>query len=137
MYEVICYYIKQKQVHVDRYYIYITAAAALASAVMLRSFSYTFSVLVFFIVLVLLSSAGFGVFKYKNFWLWIGASFLPFCIFNYILTSLPVVIYSEEAVLGIRAATIPVEDFLYSFVLLTSYLTAYLAIENVWKIKKT
>ena len=46
-------------------------------------------------------------------------SLIPFLIVNGILTSLPVVIYNDTENLGIRIFTIPVEDTMYSLLLLT------------------
>jgi lycopene cyclase domain-containing protein len=42
---------------------------------------------------------------------------LPFLIVNGILTSLPVVLYNENEITGIRVYTIPIEDFFYALVL--------------------
>jgi lycopene cyclase domain-containing protein len=49
-----------------------------------------------------------------------------FVIFNYILTSLPVVSYHPQEITNIRILTIPIEDFLYNFLMLTSYLIVFL-----------
>lgn len=48
----------------------------------------------------------------------VAVQFLPFLVVNGILTSLPVVIYDPGAILGPRLGSIPVEDAIYSFVLL-------------------
>jgi lycopene cyclase domain-containing protein len=53
-----------------------------------------------------------------HFWIYMGLTYIPFLIFNGILTAVPVVVYSDRAILGPRVHTIPVEDFLYSFSLL-------------------
>jgi lycopene cyclase domain-containing protein len=45
-------------------------------------------------------------------------TFIPFIVANGILTGLPVVLYDDRQNLGIRAGTIPIEDFLYSFAML-------------------
>ncbi|MFC1543257.1 lycopene cyclase domain-containing protein [Candidatus Neomarinimicrobiota bacterium] len=42
---------------------------------------------------------------------------VPFFIVNGLLTGLPVVTYSRQAILNIRLGTIPVEDTLYSWIL--------------------
>lgn len=59
------------------------------------------------------------------YWKWIGITFIPFVVVNGILTSLPIVWYSDGAILGIRVGSIPVEDFLYSWSLLTLNLVIY------------
>jgi lycopene cyclase domain-containing protein len=54
------------------------------------------------------------------------SGFLLFILFNYILTSLPVVIYSPSAVPGVRFMTIPLEDFFYNFTMISVYPAFYL-----------
>lgn len=57
-------------------------------------------------------------------------SFLPFILVNYILTSIPVVIYNSEYLTNIRILTIPIEDFAYSMLMLLSFLHLYLFFNN-------
>lgn len=45
-------------------------------------------------------------------------SFLPFLIFNQMLTGTPVVLYDTAYNLGIRVGSIPIEDFVYNFLLI-------------------
>jgi lycopene cyclase domain-containing protein len=54
----------------------------------------------------------------RTFWAWNGVLLLLFVLFNTILTALPVVVYDEQFMTGIRIGTIPLEDFLYNFSLL-------------------
>ncbi len=54
----------------------------------------------------------------RNFWLAMAITYAPFLIANGILTGKPVVLYDDTRNLGIRAGTIPVEDFVYSFAML-------------------
>jgi len=56
---------------------------------------------------------------------------------NYILTSLPVVTYNSEAIWGKRILTIPVEDFLYSYVLLSLCLYVYFLVQKIISKNKT
>jgi lycopene cyclase domain-containing protein len=58
---------------------------------------------------------------YYKFLLAIAVSFLPFLIFNGILTYLPVVRYNSDHIIGIRIYSIPVEDFFYNFSMLGWY----------------
>lgn len=70
------------------------------------------------------------------YWLYLGLTFGLFAIFNYGLTSFPVVIYNPSAILGLRLLTIPIEDFFYNFILLSLYLAVYLLAGKKWgKIK--
>lgn len=64
------------------------------------------------------------------YWVYLGLSFLLFVVFNYYLTSFPVVIYNPSAILGVRVLTIPVEDFFYNLILLSLYLAVYLLAEK-------
>lgn len=50
---------------------------------------------------------------------------VPFLLINGILTSLPVVQYNPEHIIGIRLFTIPLEDFGYFFLLLLMNVTIY------------
>ncbi|ACP37279.1 conserved hypothetical protein [Sulfolobus islandicus M.14.25] len=68
----------------------------------------------------------------RNFWIFIGLSYIPFLLFDYFLTSDPVVIYGPNSILGIRFITIPVEDFIYSFSMLTLYTVFYTRGNQLW-----
>lgn len=65
------------------------------------------------------------------FWIFIAFSFVPFITVNYLLTSLPVVLYNHNAITGYRFLTIPAEDFFYSFSLVSFYLMIYLAAKDL------
>ena len=52
-------------------------------------------------------------------------SLIAFLIVNSVLTGLPVVLYSDEAIWGIRIFTIPLEDLFYNTSMLGFYLTSY------------
>lgn len=68
----------------------------------------------------------------RNYWLYIAISMIPFIIFNYLLTSIPIVLYNPSAIWGGdgvwngRFFTIPLEDFFYNFSMLSFYLMLYL-----------
>ncbi len=74
------------------------------------------------------------LFSSRTFWLYILLTLLLFLVFNYILTSFPVVQYSSSAITGFRITTIPIEDFLFNFSMLTNYLTVYIWAEKKLKI---
>jgi len=85
----------------------------------------------FFIFFLLTIYFGYTVFRnrfknyYTKFYLTWLISLVPFLIVNGILTSLPVVEYNDQHILGIRVFTIPVEDFFYFFLLLIMNITIY------------
>ncbi len=68
----------------------------------------------------------------RNFWVLILFSFIPFFIINYFLTSIPVVWYNENEIIGLRILSIPIEDLFYHFTLTSFYILAY----NYFKSKK-
>lgn len=53
-----------------------------------------------------------------RFWMAYLVHLVPFFIINGFLTSLPVVIYNDAENLGIRVGTVPIEDTIYSMLLL-------------------
>ena len=77
------------------------------------------------------------ILKSRNYWLYIIISFIPFIFFNYLLTSLVVVFYNPDAILGIRITTIPLEDFFYNYSMLSFYLLVYVYFKDNWSGKST
>lgn len=74
--------------------------------------------------------SNFILFRSRNYWLYMVAGVVAFLIVNYILTSLPVVEYYTSRILTTstwngRITTIPMEDFIYNFSLLSFYLFFY------------
>lgn len=69
------------------------------------------------------------VLKRKHYFPYIIATYLlhlpGFLIFNGVLTAIPVVLYNDTENLGLRFTSIPVEDFLYSFALLTANIAVF------------
>lgn len=63
--------------------------------------------------------------KSLNYWKFIALTFCLFIIFNYALTSIPVVVYNDLENTAIRILSIPIEDFFYNYSLLTLSLLAY------------
>lgn len=61
-----------------------------------------------------------------NFWLYI-----LFFISNTLLTWPPVVTYGEAGIMGLRIGTIPIEDFLYNFVLINAFVLVYMKTERL------
>jgi lycopene cyclase domain-containing protein len=100
----------------------------------------SYTAAVFIMTAALFISARFcfkSVFGSSLYWLYIIVCTMLFAVFNHVLTSLPVVTYSPQAITGIRAGTIPIEDFFYNFSLLSFYLIIYLFAEKRWGIKQS
>lgn len=71
------------------------------------------------IVLLLDRVLGTGVLRTRAYWMFFGVMMFFKVLFNGYLTWRPIVLYGEEYQLGFRLFTIPVEDFLYGFGLIT------------------
>ncbi len=69
----------------------------------------------------------------RIYWYFIIFNFIPFFLVNYFLTSLPVITYSDQAISGLRITTIPVEDFFYSFSLISFFLGVFEQVKTKWK----
>ena len=61
----------------------------------------------------------------KRFWIFWAVMIPLTCVINGYLTWRPVVMYGEEFYLGIRLFTIPIEDFLYGFSLITANISLW------------
>jgi lycopene cyclase domain-containing protein len=59
------------------------------------------------------------------FWAYMAITYFPFFAVNYLLTSPPIVWYDPRAIWGLRITTIPLEDFFYSFTMLSFYTLVY------------
>ena len=85
----------------------------------------------FFTCFLLTIYFGYTIFRnkfkphYTKFYLTYIISLLPFLLVNGLLTGLPVVEYNDIHTLGIRIITIPIEDFMYLFLLLLINITIY------------
>ncbi|UCB60141.1 MAG: lycopene cyclase domain-containing protein [Candidatus Bathyarchaeota archaeon] len=73
------------------------------------------------------------IFSSRAYWTYVAVTLVLFLGSNFILTSLPVVEYSSSAICNIRFSTIPLEDFLFNFSMLTAYLTVYLWASDLQK----
>jgi lycopene cyclase domain-containing protein len=104
------------------------------SAFSFFSREYTFlAVLSVGLTVLFVSLVNLELFCSKSYWTYVGLTLVLFAIFNYLLTSLPVVQYSSNAITGFRVITIPIEDFLFNFSMLTNYLTVYLWASKNWE----
>jgi len=127
IYEALKYYLKQDVALPSCRWIHgAIALLFFIAAFWHRDQAYTYSVLnitgLFFLICALSFT---GILKSRHYWLYIVISFIPFVIFNYFLTAPPIVYYSPTAIWGLRILTIPVEDFIYNYSLLSYYFLVY------------
>lgn len=126
VYECINYYVKNKDYSRYRLILLIFSIIIFSAGIIFIGTYYTSTVLLIggmiFAVIYFLGSK---IILNKAALITLCISVIPFLIVNYILTSLPVVIYNPDAITGIRFLTIPVEDFLYSISLISFSLFVY------------
>lgn len=137
LYETFRTYFHEKKTFYNEYIYTILAFLCFATAILFAQRIYTLAV--FAITGIIFAGARFcfrSLFSSSHYWLYIIVCTLLFAIFNHVLTSLPVVIYSPTAITGLRVGTIPIEDFFYNYSLLSLYLIMYLFAEEKWGRKK-
>lgn len=111
-------------------FLFISIISLLVSIIFYQQY-YTFTVLIFLSLFFFVNYFKADLLLKSNiFWIWILFTYIPFFIVNYILTSLPIVSYSPDAIWKIRITTIPLEDFFYSFSLLSFNLFFYLLLKE-------
>jgi lycopene cyclase domain-containing protein len=119
IYEVVRAYFKERIVQIPRWIWFAIAAVLVLLAVIFRTQVYTLTVLLSVAVFFTLAAAiRPGLLGSRHFWLAVVLTYVPFLIFNGLLTAIPIVVYNDAENWGIRVYTIPLEDFFYSFSLL-------------------
>jgi lycopene cyclase domain-containing protein len=137
LYETLKLYFTEKQIDFKKTYAYVIGVFLLVLAVVSFNNSYSLIVLLITAMFILLAAnIHHCLLCSKIYWMWIVIMFMPFLFVNYILTSLPIVIYSRKAIWDFRISTIPVEDILYSFSFLSFNLLVYLLAKDRWLAKK-
>ena len=133
IYETIKFYINEKVYPIKKNIFLFPVISFIVLALVFNKQAYTFTVLLysaaFFLLGVLTNSK---LLTSKIFWISILICFVPFFIVNYFLTSIPVVTYNDSAFSAIRVLTIPLEDFLYSFSMVSLWILFY----EFFRIKK-
>jgi lycopene cyclase domain-containing protein len=126
IYETASFYVKEKKFNFNNKLLLIPAILIMILGIIFYDQNYTFTVSIFtgafFIGAVLFNNS---LPNSRNFWITMLISFLPFLIVNYFLTSIPVVTYNDAAFSGKRFITIPYEDFLYSFSMISLWILFY------------
>ena len=126
IFETVSFYVKEKKLNFNKKLSIIPAVLLIILGIIFYDQNYTFTVSIFaaafFIGAVLFNES---LLASRNFWITILIGFIPFLIVNYFLTSIPVVTYNETAFSGKRFITIPYEDFLYSFSMISLWILFY------------
>jgi lycopene cyclase domain-containing protein len=126
IYDALNYFIQKDYLKIySRWITLFLVIALVVLALIYREQAYTF-----FTFIVAASFLGFHFVVYKDkflgrFYLAYLVHLIPFFIVNGILTAYPVVIYNPNENLGIRIGTVPVEDSIYSMLLLLMNITIY------------
>jgi lycopene cyclase domain-containing protein len=81
--------------------------------------------------LFVLVTYSFPEYRSRQFWIFQFWLFTLFFISNTILTFPAVVTYGEQAILGLRIGSIPIEDFLYNFILVNGFIFVFSRIERL------
>ena len=139
IYENLVHFMGEKKIFFNKWFYLFLSGIFIILGIIYYHQDYTilamFSCALFFIIATIFYPT---ILKMRNYWLYIIISFVPFIIFNYLLTSLIVVYYKPNAIWGIRITTIPLEDFFYNFAMLSFYLMIYIYFKNKWiNVKKT
>ena len=145
IYENFVYFIKDKEIYYNKYLYYIISILFLISGLIFYYQDYTILALISCSLFFFVANKFYpSILKSRLFWFYIIISFAAFMIFNYLLTSIPIVLYNPEAIWGGtvsqiwngRFITIPFEDFFYNFSMLSFYLMFYLYFKNKFMEKK-
>lgn len=126
IFETVSFYIKESRFNFNYKIFFIPFVLLTTLGIFFYDQNYTLTVSLFaaafFIGAILFNKL---LLASRNFWITILIGFIPFLIVNYFLTSIPVVTYNEEAFSGKRFITIPYEDFLYSFSMISWWILFY------------
>lgn len=137
LYETAKLYLHETKIDINKRLIPAIIVILISLAVIFREKYYTCTVLLFTALFLIISMfSKYPVFKSRIYIIWILFMFVPFFVVNYVLTSLPIVTYSLGAIVGFRILTIPVEDFFYSFSMLSLYLLVYVRVKEKWLKKR-
>lgn len=126
IYEVVKYFKKDRKIRLTKRAVFFSIYFLLFLSFVFIEQEYT--------ALAFIFSAGFIFLTFKIrpdilsssiFWQFLGICYIPFFIFNGILTGLPIVLYGSQFITGIRIFTIPIEDFFYNFSYLGFSLLSY------------
>jgi lycopene cyclase domain-containing protein len=139
VFDSIIHFIGDKKLFSPRKWLFaIIGVLIMLSAFAFYSKEYTFlAILSVGVSILFVSIVNVRLFSSRAYWIYTILTLVLFLIFNYILTSVPVIQYSSSAITGFRVTTIPIEDSLFNFSMLTNYLTVYIWASRKLKIGKS
>jgi len=130
-YEALMYFLKDGKIHLAGKLQPVVGIVFVFLSFFFLNKEYTFLALLSVGMTILIAPKVVGhIFSSKLYWYYIAATFAFFLVFNFFLTSLPIVEYSNQAISGLRVTTIPIEDLMFNFSLLTLYLAVYLRLSR-------
>jgi len=131
IYEALATLLKDRKLPVKQYFFYIPGGGLILLGLYYLGQPYTSTALVVTGLFFVLSSIFyFPLLQSFLYWLYCGIVIVPFTIFNYLLTSLPVVTYASSAIWNVRGLTIPAEDFFFNFSMLSFHAGVYIFVKS-------
>ena len=119
-------YLKDKVLKINDYILWVKVLLLIIIAIVNAERNYTYTVLLFSATsILLLRFLDNDLLSSRNFWITMLITYIPFLIVNYFLTSIPIVTYNDNAFSTYRFMTIPVEDFFYSFSMISMWIMFY------------
>jgi len=146
IYENLQYFFKDKKIGFNKWFYYLLAIIFFFVGIIYYHQDYTILALLSVSAFLFIAATWYpDILRSRNYWFYIAISFGAFLIFNYILTSIPIVTYEPNAIWGGtvdqlwygRFITIPFEDFFYNFSMLSFYLLIYIYFKKKWILEKS
>jgi len=141
IYENLQYFIPDKEIKFNKWIYYLIAIILFITGLFYYHQDYTILALLSVSTFLFIAATWFpDLLQSRNYWGYILISFGAFLIFNYLLTSIPIVLYNPDAIWGGtvnqlwygRFITIPYEDFFYNYSMLSFYLLVYRYFKQRW-----
>lgn len=137
IYECVRAYTKDKKLKVPRYLFFAIGLIGVLPLFFFFNKGYTVVMgIVFLITMIIIGLVGYDKFTSKWTLVALILTYIPFLVFNGIFTFLPIVLYNPEAIIGLRVISIPIEDFLYSFSLISLTMVFYFLFRERFSIKR-
>jgi lycopene cyclase domain-containing protein len=131
-FEVIEYFAPSFKVPYSKWPYIVLGGMSMVAAIPFLDQTYTLTVLIALGLTLIATPFVYPVFSKGHFWIFTVITLFLFMIVNYFLTSIPIVWYWHGDIWGGDGAwngrfiTIPFEDFIYNFAMLTGYVAVYL-----------